>query len=69
MDTALVALTSLAKVFLLLRMFDHKHSLPVLFVFRGDKLEHTYSTLHARIGPQWLSELRRLAEFSLTSCV
>ena len=29
----------------------------------GDRLVHTYSTLYAKIGPQWLSKLRKLAEF------
>ena len=28
--------------------------------FSGDQLAHTNSTLSARMGPQWLSELRRL---------
>ena len=33
----------------------------ILFFFlSGDKLAHTNSTLYARIGPRWLSELRRL---------
>ena len=35
------------------------HSLPALFFF-WRKFVHTNSTLFARIGPQWLSELRQL---------
>ena len=31
-----------------------------LFFISGDQLAHTNSTLYARIGPQWFSELRRL---------
>ena len=30
------------------------------FFLTGDQLAHTNSTLYARIGPQWLSERRRL---------
>ena len=37
------------------------HSPPALLFFSGDYLAHTNSTVYARISPQWLSELRRLA--------
>ena len=33
---------------------------PPAFFLSGDWLVHTYSTLYARISPQWLSKLRRL---------
>ena len=32
----------------------------IFFFFSGDYLTHTNSTLYARIGQRWLSELRRL---------
>ena len=32
----------------------------IFFLLSGDYLAHTNSTLYARIGPQWFSELSRL---------
>ena len=49
--------------FFLTRFFlDHSFSACAFFLFfsSGDKHAHTYSTLYARISPQWLSELRQL---------
>ena len=36
------------------------HSPPAFYCLSGDQLAHANSTLYASIGPQWLSELRRL---------
>ena len=46
------------------RMFDNSFPAYVffllLFLFSGGSVEHTNSTLYARISPQWLSKLRWL---------
>ena len=42
------------------RFIDSFPTCPIFSFLNGDQLVHTNSTLYARIGPQWLSELRRL---------
>ena len=39
---------------------DWRLLLIFFFFFSGDQLAHTNCTLYARVGPQWLSGLRRM---------